>query len=81
MVVRDEMPRADRLLLVDDVVTKGTTLLAAATVLRRRWPHVQVSAFAAIRTCGLEPDIERILDPCDGTIAIDPGTGKVARQP
>ena len=59
----------DEILLVDDVVTKGATLLAAATVLSRAFPNARIRAFALIRTMGLVPDVDRILSPCTGTIS------------
>jgi len=38
--------------LVDDVVTRGSQLLGAASALRRVYPHVTVRAFALARTIG-----------------------------
>ena len=45
---------ADRqqLCLVDDVITKGATLLAAASRLRETYPHAKIVAFALVRTLG-----------------------------
>lgn len=57
-----------RVVLVDDVVTKGATLLAAAQVLGRVWTRAEIVGFAAIRTLGLQPEIGAILDPCVGAI-------------
>jgi phosphoribosylpyrophosphate synthetase len=48
------------LLLVDDFVTKGRTILAAATVLNRAFPAAQIQAFAVVRTMGLVPEVEKI---------------------
>lgn len=59
----------DEILLVDDVVTKGATLLAAANVLSRAFPNARIRAFALIRTMGLVPDVDQILSPCTGTIS------------
>lgn len=57
------------ILLVDDVVTKGTTAVAAARRLRQLYPDsVSISLFAAVRTMGLIPDINQILEPVVGTI-------------
>jgi predicted amidophosphoribosyltransferase len=55
-------------LLIDDVITKGRTLLAAAARVREAIPRAQVRAFALLRTMGLAPDIETLLDPCRGEI-------------
>jgi hypothetical protein len=57
-----------QLMLVDDVVTKGRTLLAGAQRLREAFPGAQVQGFALLRTMSMVPEIERLLDPCLGTI-------------
>lgn len=58
----------DELCLVDDVITKGATLLAAASRLREAYPNANIVAFALVRTMGFVDDIERIVEPCIGTI-------------
>jgi predicted amidophosphoribosyltransferase len=59
----------DNIVLVDDVITKGRTLLAAAIRVREAFPGAQVRAFALVRTMGLVPDIGRLLAPCKGVIS------------
>jgi predicted amidophosphoribosyltransferase len=54
--------------LIDDVVTKGRTLLAAAARVREAFPAVPVRAFALLRTMGLAPRVEQLLAPCRGEI-------------
>jgi hypothetical protein len=54
--------------LVDDVITKGRTLLAAAARVREAFPHAQIRAFALLRTMGLATGVECLLDPCRGEI-------------
>jgi len=56
--------------LVDDVVTKGATLLAAASRLQEAYPDANIVAFALVRTLGFVQDIERIVEPAFGTIAL-----------
>lgn len=56
------------ILLVDDVVTKGRTLLAAATRVREAFPDTPIRAFALLRTLGMVAELERLMDPCVGTI-------------
>jgi hypothetical protein len=58
----------ERIVLIDDVVTKGRTLLAAATRLHEAFPRAQIRAFALVRTMGLIPGVEQLLDPCKGEI-------------
>jgi adenine/guanine phosphoribosyltransferase-like PRPP-binding protein len=54
--------------LIDDVVTKGRTLLAAAARVQEAFPGTEIRAFALIRTMGLTHTLERLLDPCIGEI-------------
>jgi len=58
------------LCLVDDVITKGATLLAAATRLQETYPEAEITAFALVRTLGFVDDIERIVEPAIGTVTL-----------
>lgn len=58
----------ERILLVDDVVTKGRTLLAAASRVHEVFPYAQIRAFALVRTMGLVAGVAQLLDPCKGEI-------------
>jgi orotate phosphoribosyltransferase-like protein len=60
----------DCLCLVDDVVTKGATLLAAATRLQEAYPKATVTAFALVRTLGFVDNIDRIVEPALGAITL-----------
>ena len=61
----------EEVVLVDDVVTKGRTLLAAAMRLRQAFPSTTVRAFALVRTMGFLANVERLFDPCQGQIRWD----------
>ncbi len=58
------------ILLVDDVVTRGATLLGAANKLTDAFPNARIRAFAAMRTISSESNFVEINDPCMGTIAL-----------
>jgi predicted amidophosphoribosyltransferase len=58
----------ERVVLVDDVITKGRTLLAAASVMHDAFPRAEIKAFALVRTMGLAPGVHQLLDPCKGEI-------------
>ncbi len=66
-VAAGEVPDGE-LILVDDVITKGRTLLAAASRLKEAHPGARIRAFALLRTLGLAPEVERLLEPCMGEI-------------
>jgi hypothetical protein len=68
-----------RIVLVDDVITKGRTLLAAAAKLRGQFPHADIRAFAMVRTMGFLHHAERLLEPCEGFVHW--GNGDARREP
>lgn len=57
-----------QLTLVDDVITRGRTLMAAAGKLREAFPTAKICAFALLRTLGPDETLRRVLDPCEGEI-------------
>jgi pyrimidine operon attenuation protein/uracil phosphoribosyltransferase len=61
-------PPPPRIMLIDDVVTKGRTLLAAAARIKDAFPDSEVRAFALLRTMGLKDGVDQLLDPCVGEI-------------
>ena len=71
--VASGFPPTGKLLLVDDFVTKGRTILAAATVVARSIPGVEIQAFAVVRTMGLIPDVEKTKWPVVGEIREEGG--------
>jgi hypothetical protein len=60
--------RPGQIVLVDDIVTKGRTLLAAAARLQEAFPDTQIRAFALVRTMGLIAGVDRLIEPCIGEI-------------
>ena len=59
----------ERIVLVDDVVTRGTTFLSARDLIQNIQPELEVAGFAAIRTMSFEV-VEQPLDPVRGTITL-----------
>ena len=68
MAVEPELVAMRRITVVDDFVTKGNTLLGGASRLVEAIPNAEIRAFALVRTLGLQPEIERVLDPRVGRI-------------
>jgi hypothetical protein len=68
--VASGFPPTMKLLLIDDFVTKGRTIFAAATVLRRAFPEALIQAFAVVRTMGLAPEVDEIRWPAEGEIPV-----------
>ncbi|MEK6607339.1 MAG: hypothetical protein AABZ30_06740 [Myxococcota bacterium] len=78
MQVTDRVTLADApaITLVDDVVTKGSQLLSAASLVHDAFPRAVIRGFAFVRTLGLVTDIARVIEPCVGTIRLV-GSGAV----
>jgi predicted amidophosphoribosyltransferase len=57
-----------RLILVDDVITRGRTVFAAADRLREEFPAAEIRAFALLRTLGRNEVLQRLSDPCEGEV-------------
>lgn len=77
-VVDGLLVSARRIVLVDDVVTRGATLLGCATLLLRVRPSIQVCAFAAVRTISGQ-EIDGMLAPVTGVITYT--NGRLHREP
>lgn len=60
-------PPLTHIVLVDDVVTRGTTLLAAASRIAEVYPNAEVRAFASVRTMSRQ-EINDFEVPCVGSI-------------
>lgn len=76
---RGDFPPTGILLLVDDVVTKGSVMAGCAAVLRSTFPGAEVAGFAMVRTMGLVSDVAKLVDPCTGRITYS--NGNVYRRP
>lgn len=68
MIVEPELAAPTLITVVDDFLTKGNTLLGAASRIQLAYPAATVCAFALVRTLGLQPEIEKVVDPCVGMI-------------
>ena len=68
-----------RVLLVDDVVTRGATFLGAASRIREGFPETEIRAFALVRTESYG-ELTAIQDPREGHIELLP-SGVTVRRP
>jgi hypothetical protein len=69
----------ERIVLIDDVITRGRTIFAAAIRLHEAFPSADVRAFALVRTMGFLSAITHTLEPCQGVIRW--AGGDVHREP
>ena len=58
----------EQLCIVDDVVTRGATLLGCASRLTAAFPNAQIRAFALARTEEFTRETSRVDQPCVGVI-------------
>jgi predicted amidophosphoribosyltransferase len=72
-VARKERRTFRAITLVDDVVTRGSTFVGLVPHLQEASPGMEIRCFALVRTISTG-EIDRILDPVDGTISYD-GSG------
>lgn len=70
LAVQEELASIPDIVLVDDVVTRGDTLLGSANRLRHSYPNVAIRGFAAIRTMSGSSGFKEILDPVTGWIRL-----------
>lgn len=80
MVVQGRLSNPDEIVLVDDVVTRGATLLGAANRLADVFPQAHIRAFAAMRTISNPLEFVKVYDPCVGTIDLQ-DSGDTLRRP
>jgi hypothetical protein len=66
--VQGSLSPPSEILLVDDIVTRGATLLGAANRLADVFPKAQIRAFAAMRTISNPIEFQKVYDPCIGMI-------------
>jgi len=57
-----------KVVLIDDIITKGRTLLAAAARLRADMPSVDIRAFTLMRTQGFLACLDHMVDVCHGVV-------------
>jgi predicted amidophosphoribosyltransferase len=69
--VQHILSEAKHILLIDDVVTSGATLLGAANKLFESYPWAEIRAFTAMRTMSDPNDFKELLDPCTGHIYLN----------
>jgi len=75
MMVDPQLVSPKRILIVDDIITKGATLLAGASRVAEAFPKADVRVFALIRTRGLVQDVENVIDITVGQITWSAASG------
>ena len=71
---------SDEVVVVDDVVTRGATLLAAVSRVREALPGARVVGFAMLRALSEPAEFAEMFSPCIGRIELDQD-GHTTRRP
>jgi len=70
----------DSITLVDDVITRGSTMLGSASLVHDKHPNMKIVGFAALRAISNPSEFAQALDPTKGIITYDgPGSGPFRR--
>lgn len=80
MRVTGILSKPEVIVLVDDIITRGATLLGAANLLADAFPGTPIRAFAAMRTISNPNEFNELYDPCTGTIELQE-SGDTQRRP
>lgn len=79
MSVQGRLSKPEEILLVDDVITRGATILGAANRLADVFPQTRIRAFAAMRTISNPDEFDKVYVPCVGTIELWESGGTLRR--
>ncbi len=71
MAVQKELSEPNEILLIDDFITRGSTFIGAANILKDAFPNANIRAFAGIKTISKPENFRKIYDPCIGKIKFD----------
>lgn len=71
----------DKVVIVDDILTKGATMLAMASHLAESAKVRNIACFALMRTRNFLEDIDKIIEITRGQIVYDAGSDSVRRLP
>jgi predicted amidophosphoribosyltransferase len=80
LAVRSELAAAHRITVVDDVITRGSTTIAVASLLKHHFPESDVRVFAMVRTMSYQPEVAAPREPTTGIISIN-SRGDAIRTP
>lgn len=78
--IEGRLPAPEEIVLVDDVVTREATLLAAASRLHESFPEARIRSFSVIRTVSNPDELVTIRDPRMEWIRLKPD-GDTLRRP
>ena len=70
MKVKELLFKPKKIILVDDVITRGATALGAVNKLGESFPDANIRVFAVMRTISNQSEFSNIVDPCTGYVSL-----------
>ena len=80
LIVQGALSKPMDIVIIDDVITRGATLLGCANRLLDAFPQCRIRAFAAMRTISNSNEFQGVYSPCIGTVTLSP-SGQTYRRP
>jgi hypothetical protein len=81
IAIQGDLSAPNDIVLVDDIVTRGSTIMGAANRLLDAFPSARIGAFAAIRTISSPLSFRQLYSPVFGTINYHEETDESFRSP
>jgi len=81
LAVQGNLGSTEDIVLIDDIVTRGHTMIGAANRLLESFPSARIHAFAAMRTLSSWLDFSHIYDPQIGSIEYREDSDDCLRRP
>lgn len=80
MRVVGTLSQPEQIVIIDDIITRGATLIGAANRLSKAFPETPIRAFAAMRTISNANEFDNLNEPCIGNITLR-SFGDTLRRP
>jgi predicted amidophosphoribosyltransferase len=77
--VQEILTKPEWILLVDDVVTRGATVLGAANRLAKSYPDARIAAFMVLRSVSNPSEFKGVRESVCGSITLQPNGGTLRR--
>jgi len=79
--IQKTLVKPEQIVLVDDIITRGHTVLGAAWRVAEAYPGARIIAFALMRTVSNPSEFKSLFDPVLGKITFRPEAGDAIRRP
>ncbi|MHB8566723.1 MAG: hypothetical protein ACYC7D_01575 [Nitrososphaerales archaeon] len=81
MIVQGDLKPVEDIVLVDDIITRGHTMIGATWRLLEVFPTANIRGFVAMRTISNPSSFSQIYDPAIGSVTYRQETEDCMREP